>query len=163
MTTSLVGPNGKTVVETVDAFRAVVGAAGDIGTKAIVDEVRDIVIDEGHRFHIRARKTRKAIPLGAKTAKSTAGRAVIEGAPWGFWSIITSGSKAHRIERKAIGDGKNRRALLRTPYGPRPYVLHPGHGSIGRPWAQAMTRVEAMPDAVFATPVAKILDKAWNG
>lgn len=160
----MIASDGRTILETVGALRAAVDDARDAGVKAIAGEARDIVADEGSRFHIRARKTRKAILLGGKTAKTTAGRIAVEGVPVGFWSIITHGSGAHRIERKLLGRGKNRRAqLLRTPYGPRPYVLHPGHSSLGRPWAQAMTRVEAMPDAVFSVPVAKVLDKAWNG
>lgn len=164
--TGLVAADGKTISQTLAALKAAVPGAGDAGVKAIADESRDIIADEGRRFYIRARKTRKPTrlggKLGGKTAKTTAGRTTVEAVPAGFWSIVEHGSKAHRIER--LGKGKNRRAqLLSAPHGPRPYVLHPGHSSLGRPWAQAMTRVEAMPDAVFSVPVAKVLDKAWNG
>lgn len=91
----------------------------------------------------------------------------VRGIPEGFWEIVEHGSSPHLIvsnkgrggvgrttrsgraaakfmtssqvlRRFATGDSLGALQPLRTPYGPRQFVHHPGHGSIGRPWAESM-------------------------
>lgn len=165
---SLVAADGKTITQTLAALRAVVGEAGDQGIKAIAAASRDIVAEEGALYYIRARKTRKPIRLGAKTAKTTAGRTTIEGVPAGFWSIVEKGStRTWRIERKLLGKGKfNRRAQLlgrKGVFGPRPYVIRHGQRPVGAPWVLAMAGVDHMPGSVYVPPIGKVFEKAWHG
>lgn len=97
----------------------------------------------------------------------TVHRGAVRGIPEGFWEIVEHGSRPHLItsrkgrggvgrvtrsgrtaarfftsrqvlRRFAEGDTLGQLQPLRTPYGPRQFVQHPGHGSIGRPWAQSM-------------------------
>lgn len=94
-------------------------------------------------------------------------RGAVRGVPEGFWSIVMYGSYPHVITGRKDRQGKGRvtrtgrevsRAMtygqvtrrlmkgqslaklqpVRTPYGPRQYVMHPGHGPIGKPWDLAM-------------------------
>lgn len=143
-------------------MKANLSAARDGCVKAAGVEARRIVVAEGRQFHVRTR-ARKPIPLGAKLSTTTAKRALVEGSPQGFWSIINVGSKRHRIERKLKGSGKKRRAqLLRTPYGPRPYVLHPGHSAVGHPWNAAMHRVDRMPQSIYEPSIEKAFSQIWR-
>ena len=102
---------------------------------------------------------------------------MVRGVPEGFWHIVQYGSGAHlitstkgrggvgRVTRsgrvasrfytssqtlRRFGAGESLGALqpLRTPYGPRQFVHHPGHRVIARPWDAAM---EMAPDLVGET------------
>ncbi len=121
-----------------------------------------VVNAEGVRHRIRGRKGTK-VPLGAKTDvrgfnSQTQGLVVtgaVRGIPEGFWAITEYGSGPHFITRRtekgrsvkltrsllkkieAGGVVSTRRPIF-TPYGPRQWVSHPGHKSLGTPWAASM-------------------------
>lgn len=154
--------DGQTISGLANAMKARVPKASNECVKAIGVEARRRVADEGSRFYIRNRK-RTPVRLGAKVSATTAGRSLVEGTPAGFWAIVNEGSKKHRIERKLKGRGKGRRAqLLRTPYGPRPYVLHPGHRALGHPWASAMSRVSRIPQNILDPSITDAFRELWR-
>lgn len=91
----------------------------------------------------------------------------VRGIPEGFWHIVHYGSGKHLITtnrgrngqgrvtrsgrtvsriftlgqiRRRFGEAESLGALapIRTPYGPRQFAVHLGHGTIGRPWDAAM-------------------------
>lgn len=85
---------------------------------------------------------KRGTKLSVRTSFTGAGRgatAVLAGTPKGAWSIIEYGTKPHPIPRlsgsssraarpmlgPAFGGFKSRK-MLRTPYGPRRTVWHPG-------------------------------------
>jgi hypothetical protein len=143
-------------------------AMGDAAQKANVATIREasntlalIVSAHGGRYRLRGRNGQRW-PLTAKadtrgfstTAGATVVRGSVRGIPEGFWHIVTYGSGPHLIVR-SNGRKKSRSSLLRafesgelgsgvkplrTPYGPRQFVHHPGHGAIGKPWETAMTQ-----------------------
>lgn len=126
-----------------------------------------IVNAEGRRFHIKGRRGNK-VPLSAKTdVRGFNGRnglvvtGAVRGIPEGFWVIVEYGSAPHSIVRSKQGaNGRRRKVseksllksvtegtaldgvpLLSNGAGGNfiaPYVLHPGHGSLGKPWEAAM-------------------------
>lgn len=152
--------DGMTVPELAAQMKAKAKEAADDAILAAGKHARVLIANEGARHFVRARRTRKPIRLGAKLGPRTSKQIYVDASPKGFWVIIEKGSKFHRIERRFTGSGRNRRArLLRTPYGPRPYVLHPGHRSIAHPWEQAMMKVRTMPATVFEPSI----DKAFKG
>lgn len=98
-------------------------------------------------------------------------RGAVRGIPEGFWQIVVNGSFPHIIAARKDRQGKGRTtrsgrevsrkltfgqqtrrlqrgeglgvlAPIRTPYGPRQYVMHPGHGQIADPWSGAMGESE---------------------
>lgn len=139
---------------------------GDAAKRANVEAVErstkklGVVVEaEGRRFHIKGRSGKK-VPLGSKTdvrgfngANGLVVTGAVRGIPEGFWTIVEYGSDAHLIWGKGRGRNMSRRGALRrlesgdpfnttkplnTPWGPRQFVMHKGHGSIGTPWAAAM-------------------------
>ena len=141
-------------------------AMSDAAAKANVATIRDatkelavIVNAHGARYRLRGRGGQRW-PLAAKSdvrGFNTAGgdtvvRGSVRGIPEGFWHIVTYGSGPHIITRggkrslsaklRQFEDGELGSGLkpIRTPYGPRQFVHHPGHGTIGRPWEAAMAQ-----------------------
>jgi hypothetical protein len=120
-----------------------------------------VVNAEGVRHRIRGRRGNK-VPLGAKTdvrgfSSQTQGLVVtgaVRGIPEGFWHIVEYGSGPHLIwgrgrsgrgltpkgamRRYESGDPFNTTRPISTPWGPRQFVYHKGHGSQGTPWATSM-------------------------
>lgn len=167
MTTSsgLRASDGQSIQQTLTAMTARLGTLSDESVKAIGAQARRVVAEEGAYFYIRARRTRKPVRLGAKLSASTANRPVVEGVPSGFWTIVNRGSdRTWRIERRLLGRGRNRRAqLLRTPYGPRPYVIRHGQRPVGHPWEKAVRRVERIPQKVIDPAVVAVFKDLWKG
>lgn len=111
----------------------------------------------GRRYTLRGRGGRQ-VPLTAATdIKTFGGDPVgrVRGVPEGFWAIIQYGAGPHIIARNVTRAGRRqsiktttRRAAsgqstgalqpIRTPYGPRQFVRHRGHGPVGHPWDGAM-------------------------
>lgn len=165
-------------------------AMGDAAQKANVATVKDatealalIVSAHGARFRLRGRNgqrwplTAKADTRGfATTAGETVVRGSVKGIPEGFWHIVTYGSGPHLIVRNA-GRKKSTASMLRafesgelgsgakplrTPYGPRQFVHHPGHGSIGKPWEAAMVQGAPKVAQIVAAGQFKALVKAFD-
>lgn len=127
-------------------------------------KARDFIANRGHRYIVRARRTRRPIHLGAKLGPHSKKQAIVYGTPAGFWAIVNTGShRTWRIERKLAGRGKNRRAqLVSTPYGPRPYVIRHGQRPTGQPWAEAMADVAKMPQSVFDPSIVSAFKDIWR-
>lgn len=155
--------DGMTPADLAYAMKGKVDTAAADCMKAATGEALDYVNTAGRRHFIRNRK-RNPVRLGAKLGPHSSKQAIIYGVPAGFWTIVEKGSKPHRIERRLAGRGSNRRAqLLSTPYGPRPYVLHPGHGTQGHPWEIAMTRVNHIPPSTFEPSLTKAFKGIFGG
>lgn len=126
--------------------------------KHATNQLKVIVAASGRRYHIRGR-TGGSVPLEAsanvREFSTTNGGAVfrgkVTGIPEGFWAIVEYGSGPHIITSRkgrpnrnrllrafAEGESFGRLKPVRTPYGPRQFVHHPGHRSFGKPWASAM-------------------------
>lgn len=156
------------------ALRPALFDMADAAQKANVEVVRRsttavavLVETSGRRFVLRGRRGRR-VPLVASSDVKAFGEkpvGMVRGVPEGFWHIVTYGSAPHLITTgrskaggrmsarttfRRFGDGDSLGALapVRTPWGPRQYVNHPGHRTIGHPWQQAM---EAAPQAVAET------------
>jgi hypothetical protein len=160
---ALKAADGMTPADVAKQMLGKVDQAADDAMKLAGNHAKTLISSEGARHFIRARKTRKPVHLSAKLGPHSKKQAIVYGTPTGFWTIVDKGSKRHRIERKFKGSGKKRYAqLLRTPYGPRPYVLHPGHGPQGHPWDKAMVKVNAMPQSVFEPAIDKAFASIWD-
>lgn len=118
-------------------------------------------------------------------------RGAIRGVPEGFWVIVTEGSRKHvistrrqrgaevryssggairrsisvRQQNRMIGNraNTNRLAPIRTPYGPRQWVMHPGHGPIGQPWNLAMLQASQRLPQVAEYETSRRLVQAFTG
>ena len=112
----------------------------------------------------------------------------VRGIPEGFWNIVEHGSGAHLITQrgsrttrtgKQVGRkyaaGKTLRLFseghgfsdLRpvgnagSGFGPYQWVMHPGHGTIGRPWEAAMTIGRPLVANEMAYEETRALTKAF--
>lgn len=117
---------------------------------------------------------------------------VVKGIPEGFWALVEYGSGPHlivsnkgrggvgRITRsgrvakrfytpsqvmRRLGNGDSLGALqpLRTPYGPRQFVNHPGHRSIAHPWEFSMALAPAVVGETLQYEQGKALIRAFTG
>jgi hypothetical protein len=116
-------------------------------------------------------------------------RGAVRGIPEGFWVIVQEGSYRHVITSRKNRQGQGRttrkgrqvdrfmtfgqvtRSIqkgaslnklrpVRTPYGPRQYVIHPGHGQIGNPWRKSMDRsADRLPQVLEAETVKRLAEK----
>lgn len=104
-------------------------------------------------------------------------RGAVQGYPEGFWAIVERGSDAHvivsrklrqqsttrsgrvrtqigaRTLQRRLEQGKSLQDLkpVRTPYGPRQMVRHPGHRALGSPWETSMRQgAQPVADAIAA-------------
>jgi hypothetical protein len=116
---------------------------------------------DGRRYPLEARSDVKLFGDASKPV------GMVKGIPAGFWAIVEEGSYRHIIysrrgrngavritrsgkeasafmtrgrvmRRQAGGESLGALQPLRTPYGPRQYVMHPGHAPIGTPWQASM-------------------------
>lgn len=132
-----------------------VPAATEAGVRAGTRAGVKVVAHHGARVALHSRGRR--VPLGAKAFVGGSGADTVgsvDGTPAGFWTIADKGSRRHLIVAKGAtvgpqlgtGRGRARRStsravdarLLRTPYGPRRFVRHPGHRQIVDLWAPAV-------------------------
>lgn len=150
--------------------------------------LRTIVVSHGSRYHIKGRNG-NPVKLSAyadvRDFKTSAGRTVftgkVVGVPEGFWSIVEYGrSGGYIIARKgAVKGGKGgrlRNALkafeegtlgsgskpIRTPYGPRQWVIGGPAGPIGHPWESAMRQAKQPVPATIADRVFVAMVRAWK-
>lgn len=114
----------------------------------------------------------------------------VRGVPPGFWAIVEDGSRPHVISTRRVrgkevrytkggavrrnmgistqtrrlmaGKGLGSLVPVRTPYGPRQWVMHPGHGPIGKPWAASMVRSEKIVNTELSAQQTAGLIKAWR-
>lgn len=148
------------------------------------ERLRDDVDRRGSRYTIRGRGGRP-VPLGATADTKTFGDintpvGRVRGVPEGFWHIVQYGSGAHVITtgRKKAGGrqsvrttvrrldtGKQTSGLspVRTPYGPRQYVRHPGHRTIARPWDASMAVAPEIVGEALAYEQTKAMTAAFLG
>jgi|APFre7841882793_1041355.scaffolds.fasta_scaffold14204_2 hypothetical protein len=135
----------------------------------------------------KVRLTAKKNVRGFKSSQGAVVRGAVFGIPEGFWAIVEHGSGDHIIVSRQLRNarttksGKVRTSIgartvsrrieqgksfadvrpVRTPYGPRQFVHHPGHRPIGSPWERSM-RQSAQPVAdAIAADEAKQLIKAF--
>lgn len=111
-----------------------------------------LVKSAGERYHIKGRR-KAAVRLSAKSASVSAQVAVVSATPPGAWKLIEEGAKPHEIKPRRQGRGGRRSAVVVPGRGIFAHVHHPGTGSIGHPWEQAMTAVERRCPDVFADAV----------
>lgn len=153
-----------------------ISALGDAAARANFESTADatrqlrvIVETHGKSYHIKGRGGRK-VPLGAsadvRDFSTAGGRTVftgkVIGVPQGFWSIVEHGrsggyiitrskkgsfaAKLKKFEAGELGSGLK---PLRTPYGPRQFVIGGPAGPLGRPWAAAMAQArKPVPDTI---------------
>lgn len=85
--------------------------------------------------------------------------------------LITSkragGSRRSRFRRFSEGTagegiGGGRRAMLRTPYGPRPFVIHPGIKFPLKPWTRAVPVVKEVTPVVYEKETTAALAKVFS-
>jgi hypothetical protein len=167
----------------------VVGGMGEAALKSNMKVVREateavgaLVAANGARFHIRGRSGTK-VPLGARTdVKVYHGKPVgaVRGTPAGFWQIVEHGSAAHLIVGTTGQNGKKRslranlsrfeagelgsgtKPLTAGPYGYKQWVMHPGHGPIGRPWETAMAASYPVAERILAVESFKAFVQTWT-
>jgi len=135
------------------------------------------------RGNVKTYASREGVPLV---------RGAVRGIPEGFWAIVQEGSFKHvitsrknrqgqgrttrsgrQVDRfmtfgqvtRSIQKGKSLNKLrpVRTPYGPRQYVIHPGHGPIGDPWGKSMERSRVRLPDVLQVESAKRLVERFQG
>jgi hypothetical protein len=177
-------------VRPLSEFPAVVSqmgtAAAGLPVELIVPLANNIkreVERQGGRYYVRGRSGAK-VRLGAKVQQARIGKAVtasrsVSGEPAGFWRIIEDGSSPHLIAGRRKG-GRNRGArAARSQFarnadsfsgspinipgvGWRQYAVHPGHGSVGRPWRKAMNQADQIVRWTLVDQSSKALLKAWN-
>lgn len=155
-----------TTVRPLSALHPVITEMATAAQKAQTAVVRHATVELGRevsrlgrRYTLRGRGG-KQVPLDAATDVKIFGQEPVgrvRGVPGGFWHIVHYGSDPHFISREVtrsgrrqsirrsvtVGFGKKKGSLgalapIRTPYGPRQFAFHPGHGTIGRPWDAAM-------------------------
>jgi len=68
-------------------------------------------------------------------------------------------SRARRFEEGATGEGigGGRSAMLRTPYGPRPYVIHPGTRNPKKPWQRAVPVVTKIVPIAYQKAINELM------
>lgn len=117
---------------------------------------------------------------------------MVRGTPEGFWHIVQYGSGPHlitatkgrggvgRVTRsgrvasrfytptqtlRRFGGGDSLGALqpIRTPYGPRQFAFHLGHGTIARPWDAAMELAPNLVGETLAYEQTKAMVAAFVG
>ncbi len=135
------------------------------------------------RGNVRVFGSRDGVPLV---------RGAVRGIPEGFWVIVEEGSYQHIItsrkgrdgttgltrknkaKARALGIGATTRRIqrgqslgrlqpVRTPYGPRQFVNHPGHGPIGNPWGDAMAESEDRLPKVLEVESARRMVEQFTG
>ncbi len=136
------------LIRPLKALGPVIVGMGPAAQKASLDTVtksttalKNVVAANGVRHRIKGRSG-KHVPLGAMSNVKTFNDkpvGLVKGIPDGFWSIVEHGSPPHTIRPRAGTKRKAGVAALRTPYGPRASVRHPGHRPQGRPWLTSMT------------------------
>ena len=136
----------------------------------------------------KVRLTAKKNVRGFKSSQGGVVRGAVFGIPEGFWAIVEHGSDDHIIVSRQLRrarttrSGKVRTSIgartvsrrleqgksfsdvrpVRTPYGPRQFVHHPGHRPIGSPWERAMQQAaQPVADAINADE-AKQLFRAFT-
>lgn len=136
----------------------------------------------------KVRLTAKKNVRGFKSSQGGVVRGAVFGIPEGFWAIVEHGSDDHIIvsrqlrKARTTRSGKVRTSIgartvsrrleqgksfsdvrpVRTPYGPRQFVHHPGHRPIGSPWERAMQQAaQPVADAINADE-AKQLFRAFT-
>lgn len=151
----------------------------------LADGVRDETAKQGGRYHVKGRGGRPV----RLTAKVERGRdqnsRSVAGNPPGFWRIIEEGSNAHlitgestrttrsgrttrigqrsRLRQFEAGDAIRGKPLRIPGIGFRQYAVHPGHGSVGRPWKQAMSNSDRVVSDVLKREATGDFMKAWGG
>lgn len=135
------------------------------------------------RGNVRVFGSRDGVPLV---------RGAVRGIPEGFWVIVEEGSYQHiitsrrgrggvqrqtrsgRTASRFLGVGATTRRIqrgqslgrlqpVRTPYGPRQFVNHPGHGPIGNPWGDAMAESEDRLPKVLEVESARRMVEQFTG
>lgn len=136
----------------------------------------------------KVRLTAKKNVRGFKSSQGGVVRGAVFGISEGFWAIVEHGSDDHIIvsrqlrKARTTRSGKVRTSIgartvsrrleqgksfsdvrpVRTPYGPRQFVHHPGHRPIGNPWERAMQQAaQPVADAINADE-AKQLFRAFT-
>jgi hypothetical protein len=149
-----------------------------------------IVRDKGARYHVKGRNGDRVKLVARGDVKDFGGSAVgrVRGIPPGFWRIVEEGSDPHLIVgryRRQSGIGPRRRksnarrTVLRildsdstfgasSPIrvggiGYRQFAHHPGHGSLGKPWASGMTEAKDKIRREYESVLAKTMTKALTG
>lgn len=148
------------------------------------ERVREDVDRRGRRYTLRGRGGRQ-VPLSARSDVKSFGNdstpvGMVRGVPEGFWHIVQYGSGRHLIARSTTRSG-GRRSLrttfrrfgdaeslgdlqpIRTPYGPRQFANHPGHGTIARPWDAAMSVAPDLVGDNLAYEQTKAMTAAFLG
>ncbi len=111
----------------------------------------------------------------------------VQGVPQGFWAIVEHGSDPHPIYRRAAGrDGKRGRKMAQKSFLKKvteghvfndipvmsngrgqgfvaPYVLHPGHKSLGTPWRKAMDTGAPEVARIIRTRVGDAFGRSFKG
>jgi hypothetical protein len=165
-----------------DALTAMAKAASGAQRSAVPKitlAVRAEVERQGSRHHINGRGG-QPVKLGAKSnVRGDVGN--VEGAPAGFWRIVTDGSAPHLIAsrfKRGGGRASNRaRTLFRildsdSTFGGsapiriggvnyRQYAHHPGHGPQGQPWRKAMDNARPIAGRVLEQVTTEGLARAW--
>lgn len=166
-------------------------AAGDVvGPKTIV--VRDEVRRQGRRYSLRGANGDPVVLSAGSNVRGTGQRRVgfVRGNPAGFWRIVEEGRSGGYLvagryrSQRGIGPRRRKsttkgrfRSFVRdggelqgfSPVnipgiGYRQFaIVRRGHGSIGRPWRQAMDRAEELAARKHYEIVGRQLGKVWRG
>lgn len=92
------------------------------------------------------------------------GRITVKARPAGPWRVLSEGARPHTVTAKGARGGRRGRGgarLLRTPYGPRPYVHIPhtrGHGT----WARGVQTVKTETPDRISTEMRTLLGKVMG-
>lgn len=161
-------------------------AAADLPDSIVVPLSRAVAADvkgQGGRYHVKGRSGRP-VQLDAKVSRDRFAGAneasrVVAGTPPGFWRIIEEGSSPHLIAGRYRSTGRRRGARAATNQflrgdsfagsspinipgiGWRQNAVHPGHGSVGRPWRRAMDKADNTTRDVTRDVSERALTKAF--
>ncbi len=168
-------------------YGRMVAAAADIPDVAIrpIAKAVDREVDkQGGKYHVKGRKGGR-VPLSGRIERGKLdGRYTesvsVAGNPPGFWRIIEEGSSSHLIAGRYRDNGRRRGARAATNQflrgdsfagsspinipgiGWRQNAVHPGHGSVGRPWRKSMDATERIVADVTKDEALKTFLKAWT-
>jgi hypothetical protein len=96
--------------------------------------------------------------LNARYDVTGPGEANVKPTPSGPWKVLDEGAKPHTIKAKR----RNRSSVLRTPYGPRRSVRHPGTRGKGT-WDEASNRIARETPKRVHIEVRKALGRVFGG